>query len=260
MDAMWLGQGHAGGQLCSKGPLCSQARSAPLDAEVTRSCLDRSVWTGACSSTAADSCRPSFRAARAVFSALSIAAVASAVRRRNRCSSRVMAKAQLQDDLQLRTSIWTLLDLQPGAPKEEIRKSYKKFIRSMHPDVVGEYTTEMTEQFTKVTKAYREIMKANEDLFWYERFAARVDYINNMRERAWRARRRARRRVLEEKMALQMAAKRKAEEEAEKAPWRLPTITEFLGYSVASILTAIGAIFAALIVWLICKQYIFEDY
>jgi len=77
------------------------------------------------------------------------------------------------------------LGIPPGAPKDQIRKGYKKFVLREHPDIGGKDDPASVERFTRITEAYRDIMRADEDKFWLEAFDARVSAIVLERDRRW---------------------------------------------------------------------------
>jgi len=86
-------------------------------------------------------------------------------------------------------SIWVLLGLEIGAPKEEIRRGYKQFVLRSHPDTNGgRIDPEFAEKFEQVTILYKEIMDADEDKFWLERFDASAAEKVREREDRWTAR------------------------------------------------------------------------
>jgi len=97
-------------------------------------------------------------------------------------------------------SVWALLELPPGASKADIRKQFKRFVRTEHPDIKGESTPESVEKFTNIMKSYREIMASDEDLFWLESWCARVEAVNIEKRKAYLRRR-------ERKLQAYMAAK-----------------------------------------------------
>ncbi|CAK9098452.1 unnamed protein product [Durusdinium trenchii] len=75
------------------------------------------------------------------------------------------------------TEIWSLLGLKGTATKAEIKQKFKKFVRNNHPDVKGDRSPAAIERWANITKAYRKIMKCNDDLFWVESWVARVQQI-----------------------------------------------------------------------------------
>jgi hypothetical protein len=65
-------------------------------------------------------------------------------------------------------SIWTLLGVPRGASKEEIRKQFKIYVKTQHPDVVGKQDADASTKFSQIMSAYREIMDMDDDRFWFE--------------------------------------------------------------------------------------------
>lgn len=92
-------------------------------------------------------------------------------------------------------AIWSMLGLAPGASKEQIRKQFKTFVRTEHPDVKGAPGPAAIEKFTRVMEAYRDIMASDEDRFWLECTCAKVDEIVKAQRAGWMRRREGRRKA-----------------------------------------------------------------
>lgn len=65
-----------------------------------------------------------------------------------------------------RASIWRMLDLPVGASKDDLRKSFKEFVRREHPDVKGDAADRS--KFDLVMAEYKKIMDVGEDVFFLE--------------------------------------------------------------------------------------------
>jgi len=115
---------------------------------------------------------------------LAAALVCEYPRRSRRNARRVMRPSSFQQD----QSIWTLLDLPPGAPKAEIKKKFKRFVRTEHPDVKGDPDPEAATRFSKIMETYKQIMDTDEDRFWLDAYCAKVEAIEASREAKWKAR------------------------------------------------------------------------
>lgn len=161
-------------------------------------------------------------------------------------------------------NIWVLLDLKPGADKAEIRKKYKRFVRTEHPDIKaqrGEFDPRAGEKFAKVTAAYREVMTGDEDKFFLESFVARVDAFNAKRNERWRQRAEYRRERAAQRYYARQAAAEAAREKTDEdededdgkpkdvaQPLKIAAQT-FLGF-----LVIVGIFGASILVWLVTKK------
>lgn len=72
-------------------------------------------------------------------------------------------------------SIWELLGMEAGAPRKEIRREFKVFVRKNHPDVSGDHSLRNMRRWNAITESYRQIMQISDDLFWVKSWCARVE-------------------------------------------------------------------------------------
>jgi len=111
------------------------------------------------------------------------------------------------------SNVWALLGLPPGAEKDDIKKQFKRFVRTQHPDVAGNDSPQAKERFNQVMDAYKLIMETDEDRFWLESVCAKVEAYEAAQRERWEKRRERMRQQRLYKLRMEGRAEELAEEQ-----------------------------------------------
>lgn len=87
-----------------------------------------------------------------------LAATAAARRAPARGRSAVLLRRSTRTD-----NIWQMLDVPTGADKDQLRKGYKRFVKTEHPDVKGPLADR--DKFNEVMEEYKRMMELGDDIF-----------------------------------------------------------------------------------------------